>query len=189
MAVIVTFASLFIIRRALRLRDTSRLIGTIIFSLSMIELYTVSAVYHGSTDLVLKKTMRFVDHCSVFCLIAGSYTAYGLSVLRAHGGYFWMTVLWGIAFVGTLGKIFYFDVVDRFTAEIYVLQGWIAVLSFKTVSKVLTKKALFWLVAGGISYTIGAVFYSFKRPFFHAIFHVFIMIGTACHILSYHRYT
>jgi hemolysin III len=189
MAVLVSIASFFIIRKPVRLQDTSRTVGTVVFCLTMIELYTVSALYHGSTNPVYKKPLRFLDHCSVFGLIAGTYTAYGLSVLRGHGGYIWVILLWATTLAGSLGKIFYFDLVDPFTAYLYIIQGWLGVVSIRTLFKVLTRKAAWWLVAGGVSYTIGALIYMLQRPFCHAVFHVVMMFGTLCHILSVHAYT
>jgi hemolysin III len=188
-AVLSTIASVFIVRRGIRSQSLTRLIADIIFCLPTIELYAVSTFYHGTTNLDLKRTLRYIDHCSVFTLISGVYTAYGLTVLKGYWGYQWFVLMWVIALLGSIGKIFFFDLVEPFTAPVYVLQGWLCVVSVRTMMKVLTKRAIFWLFAGGIFYTIGAAVYTIDKPFIHAVFHVVMMFGTASHVVSYHCYT
>jgi hemolysin III len=188
-AILSTVASFFVIRKQHRSHDTSRLVAAIIFSITTIQLYFVSALYHGLSNVNVKKALRVVDHSSVFSLIAGVYTAYGLSALKGHWGFGWMGGMWSIALLGCIGKIFFFDLVEPFSTFLYVLQGWLCVISFRTMSRVLTKRSINWLIAGGIMYTIGALVFLVDKPFVHAVFHVVMMGGTACHIVSFHFYT
>ena len=182
-------ASYFLIRKGYRSGNRLQLISYIVFSFSMIELYTASMLYHGLTDVRYKKPMRFVDHCSVFFLIAGTYAPYSLTVLRRHHGIPMLIAVYTIALLGSFGKLFFFDAIERYTVLIYVVMGWIGALSFKALLRVLTRRALAWLVAGGVTYTVGTLFYMSPTPYFHAIFHLFILAGTFCHFVSIYFYT
>lgn len=172
------FGAIYLIRRALGMRDKPRLIGYIIFGFSMIELYTASAVYHGLPDGKYKKFMRFVDHCSVFILIAGSYTPFTLTILKGHGGWIYLVLVWLMAIVGSIGKIFFFDKVFKYTIHQYIAMGWLIVFSAKTLIKLMPRRGLFYLVFGGVLYTIGALIFLLEVPYAHAIFHLFIIAGT-----------
>lgn len=183
-ALAAVFGAIYLVRRALRLGDKKRLIGYIIFGLSMIELYTASAVYHGLTDMKYKKIMRFVDHCSVFVLIAGSYTPFTLTILYGHGGWIYLVAVWAMAIIGSIGKIFFFDKFFKYTIHQYIAMGWLIVFSGKTILKLMKRKGLCYLVLGGILYTIGALIFLLDIPYAHAIFHLFIVGGTACQFVT-----
>jgi hemolysin III len=187
-AVLSAIASFFLIRKAIRSQSIHRLVGNIVFSISMIQLYTVSAIYHGLLDGPAKRVMRFVDHCSVFGLIAGSYTPISLVTLRQHHGYVILAVVWGLFALGTFGKIAYFDVIDPYTAHLYVAMGWIVLFTLRTIVRIVTRTALFWLVAGGVCYTASCYFFIVMRPFWHAIFHCIAMCGTFCHVMVIGKY-
>jgi hemolysin III len=188
-AVLAAIASFFLIRKAVRSQSVHRLVGNIVFSLSMVELYTASAVYHGLLEGPAKRVMRFVDHCSIFGLIAGSYTPITLVTLRQHGGYIVLAIAWALVALGTFGKILYFDLIEPYAAHLYVAMGWLAIFTFRAMIKNMTRKGLFWLLAGGISYTAGCYFFIVEKPFWHAIFHCFIMGGTFCHVIAIGKYT
>lgn len=182
---IVTF---FMIRKSVLLQDNYRIVGTSFFCTAAIETYVASAVYHGLVDLKHKKRMRFVDHCSIYFLIASSYTAYALTPLRAVGGIGVCLIVWAVGIIGSIGKLFFFDIVERYTVIGYVGMGWIAIITGPKFVGALSGKALFWLIAGGLSYTIGTYFFIRNRPFDHAIFHLFIIGGTVSHAISLHFY-
>jgi hemolysin III len=187
-AVFFAIASLFIIRKSIFIADASRVVGMSFFCTAAVETYTASALYHGLANIRIKRIMRFVDHCSVYSLIASSYTAYALTGLREHGGFIFLPILWAIAIAGSIGKLFFFDIVDRYTVLIYVGMGWIVTISIRSMYEALALPAFSWLIAGGLSYTAGTYFYSRKRPFDHTIFHLFIIGGTVCHAISLHFY-
>jgi hemolysin III len=188
-AVVFSVLSVFMIRKSVRIGGVSRIWSGVIFCLGIVQCYTVSGLYHGLTDEAYKRPLRYYDHCCVYFLIAASYVPFCLRVMRAHGGPLILAVVWVVAIVGSVGKIFFFDLIDRYTALLYVAMGWTGVVSIRTVLKVMRRRAFAWLLLGGISYTIGALFYSRGRPFDHAIFHMFIIGGTACHAISVHFYT
>jgi hemolysin III len=96
--------------------------------------------------------------------------------------------VWAVGIAGSIGKLFFFDIVNRYTVAGYIGMGWIAVLSGPKFVRSLSPPALVWLVLGGLSYTGGTYFFSRRRPFDHAIFHLFIIGGTACHAISIHYY-
>ncbi|KAK8885638.1 hypothetical protein M9Y10_041088 [Tritrichomonas musculus] len=181
---------IFLLQKALRLGNRQRTIGYLVFALSMVELYTTSMLYHGSTNEEIKKPLRYIDHCSVYILIAGSYTPFTLTTFKNHGGPILLLAVWLIAFVGIITKIFFFDLVFKYTALIYVLMGWLGVVMFRH-AHLLSKKALFWLVLGGVVYTMGTYFFKYghEKAFYHAIFHVFIVAGTFCHFVCVYFYT
>jgi len=187
-AALAAVASFFLIRKAILSRSAVKILGNIVFSISMIELYTVSAVYHGLSEGPAKRIMRFVDHCSVFGLIAGSYTPITLTSLRRHGGPVILAIVWLLFAAGIFGKIAFFDLVEPYTVYLYIAMGWIVVFSFGTLVKCMSRKALAWLTAGGVAYTAACIFFVLNKPFHHAVFHVLIMVGTLCHVVTIGKY-
>lgn len=179
-----------LVRAGIKSRDNYRLAGNIIFGLSMIILYTVSCVYHGIGDGPNKRIMRYVDHCSVFILIAGSYAPLTLTVLRNNGGLLILALVWSIALFGIFAKIFFFDLIDPYTVYVYIAMGWVIVFSLKALIKNMSKKGLFYLVLGGILYTAGTYFYNLDQiiAWYHAIFHFFILGGTFSHFVCMRWY-
>lgn len=189
-AFISVIGGILLMQKALRTGNKYRTIGYLVFALSMTELYTASMLYHGATNEAIKKPLRYCDHCSVFILIAGSYTPFTLTTFRHCGGPKLLIAIWTIAFIGILSKIFFFDLVFQYTSLIYVLMGWLGVIMFRH-AHLLSKKGVFWLVLGGVVYTMGTYFFKYghEKPFYHAIFHVFIVAGTFCHFICVYLYT
>ncbi|OHS95149.1 Hemolysin-3 like protein [Tritrichomonas foetus] len=178
------FATYFLIQSGIQSKNNYKLFGNIIFGLSMILLYSASMLYHGAPDSDFKKTMRYIDHCSVFILIAGSYTPFTLTVLKGKGGYPILAFVWMIALFGIFSKIFFFDAIDKYTVYLYIAMGWVIIVSLKNLVKSISKQGLFWLVLGGVTYTIGTYFYTNDQTkYYHAIFHLFILGGTLCHFI------
>lgn len=176
----------FLLKHVWKTKNSTRLIGISIFCASMIILYAVSAVYHGIPDSHFKRIMRYVDHCSVFFLIAGTYTPFTLTVLRGTKGTMILIIVWSIAFVGIIGKIFFFEAIDRYTVFLYVSMGWTVLISIRTLIQRIPRKGLYLLLAGGISYTLGTYFYTYDLyiKYYHAIFHLFIIAGTIFHYFA-----
>lgn len=189
-AILSVIGGIFLIQKSLKIGNKSRTIGSLVFALSMVELYTASMLYHGAINEEIKKPLRYVDHCSVYILIAGSYTPFTLTTFKECGGPKLLLTVWSIAFIGIFSKIFFFDAVFKYTALFYVVMGWVGVVMFRH-AKLLSKKAAFWLVSGGVVYTIGTYFYrhGHEVAFYHAIFHVFILCGTICHFICVYFYT
>ena len=164
-----------------------------IFMASMVLLYGASALYHSVnvTGKILK-VFRKIDHMMIFVLIAGSYTPICMIVLGGTSGYTMLAIVWGIAIVGMLIKAFWITCPKWLSSVLYIAMGWLCVLAFVPIFHALPRAGFDWLLAGGIIYTIGGVIYALKVPLFnsrhknfgsHEIFHIFVMLGSACHFI------
>lgn len=164
-------------------RDVWGIIGSAVYGVSMIALYTVSSVYHGLKPGFAKKVMQVIDHCTIYLLIVGTYTPILLSAMRPVYPVIAWTVLgaeWALAaFAATFTAIDH-NKYKKLSMVFYILMGWFIVLCFRQTIEVLTWNGVAWILAGGISYTVGAVLYGIgkKKPVFHTVFHVFVVIGT-----------
>lgn len=155
-----------------------------IFGLSMVSLYAVSALYHGSTDSRLRIRRRVYDHACIYVLIAGTYTPFALISLPPTVGYLLFLLAWGVALSGIVLKIFFTGRFDVLSTLMYVAMGWMVLFFLDDFSAALSIQAMWWLAAGGIIYTLGAVMYSIERiPMGHAIFHVCVVLGSLCHYI------
>ena len=161
--------------------DKQRIIGCIIYGICMIFLFVNSTIYHGSSNPKIKYFLRYLDHCTIYFQIAGTYTPILLTVMRKFIGYGLLAYAWTFAAIGIYTKIMYFD--KTFGTYIYLAMGWSICFFLPAVKKVLTKKELLWLFYGGVSYTIGCVFFALQkyRPFMHTIFHLFVSGGALSH--------
>lgn len=167
-----------------------------IFGASMILLYTASTLYHA---LPLSErgiqVLHRIDHMMIFVLIAGTYTPICLVPLRGGWGWTIFGIIWGLAIVGILLKVFWFDAPRWLSTSFYVAMGWVAIIAFIPIIKTIPLAGVAWLVAGGVFYTIGAVIYGLKKPDifkkylgFHEIFHIFVLFGTLCHFVLMIQY-
>lgn len=163
-------------------------VSSAVYGASMIILYTMSSVYHGlKPQLTAKKVFQIIDHCSIFLLIAGTYTPLALCSLREYSapvGWSVFGIIWAAAILGiTLNSI---DIKSnrKFSAVCYLLMGWCIVFAFKPMAKMLTAGGTAFLVLGGVCYTIGAVFYYLfkKKKYMHSVFHLFVLAGSILHM-------
>lgn len=170
----------------------------IIFVCSMILLYGSSATYHTVT--VKADTLRIfrkLDHMMIFVLIAGSYTPVCMIVLNGKIGTLMLILVWGIAAAGMLLNLFWITCPKWLSSMVYIMMGWVVIFAFKPLYSLLSMEAFLWLLGGGIIYTIGGVIYALKLKLFnakhshfgsHEIFHLFVMAGSACHIIFMYLY-
>jgi hemolysin III len=164
---------------------TSHLVGFIVFGVSMFILYFASTIYHAVQQPKLRKKLNILDHASIYILIAGTYTPFTLVGLEGAWKWSIFGIVWGVALAGIIFKLFFTGKFDKLSTILYVVMGWIIVIAYKPLSEGISEDSLYWLFAGGIAYTIGAVLYMFRKlPFNHAIFHLFVLIGTGCHFIS-----
>lgn len=159
------------------------LISGIIYGVSMICLYTVSSVYHGLLPGMGKKVMQVIDHCTIYFLIAGTYTPILLSAIRpVHPAVAWVVfgAEWGLAAFATVFTAIDHKKFGKLSMFCYIGMGWFIVFALKPTLEVLGTKGFMWLLAGGIAYTIGAVLYGVgkKHSVFHTVFHVFVDLGS-----------
>lgn len=164
-------------------------VGSAVFGASLVLLYTTSTLYHALARNRAKKVFRVIDHSAIFVLIAGTYTPFTLGLLRGAWGWSLFGVVWGlgaagIALTASLGIRF-----PKASTAVYIAMGWLIVVAFKPLMAHLPPAGLAWLAAGGLSYTGGAVFYGWRRPRFqHAIWHLFVLAGSFCHVVAVLRY-
>lgn len=163
--------------------DVWSIVASFIYGISMIALYTVSSVYHGLKPCLAKKVMQVIDHCTIYLLIAGTYTPILLVAMRpVYPVLAWIvfSAEWALAaFAATFTAIDH-NKYKKLSMFFYILMGWFIVICFKQTVEVLTFKGMLWILFGGISYTIGAVLYGIgkSKPILHTVFHVFVVIGT-----------
>jgi hemolysin III len=160
-----------------------------IFGVSLMVLYAASTVYHSAKNPQFRRKMRIVDHAAIYILIAGTYTPFTLVTLNGVTGWVVFGVTWGMAVTGIILKLFYIGKYDSISTLMYVFMGWIIVFAIEPLINNLSSYGLFWLVAGGMAYTTGAILYSIERiKFNHAIFHVFVLAGSFCHFVAVYFY-
>ena len=164
-----------------------------VFILTMILLYTASTIYHSvDSSEKVNRRLRKMDHMMIFVMIAGSYTPICLIALHNRLGYILCGLVWSIAILGILFKGFWITCPKWLSSVLYIGMGWLCVLAFVPIFHSLPRAGFRCLLAGGIIYTIGGIIYSLKLPLFnsrhknfgsHEVFHVFIMLGSACHFI------
>ncbi len=165
-------------------------VGSAIYGASLIILYTMSSLYHGlSPKLMSKKVFQVLDHCSIFFLIAGTYTPITLSALRRYDallGWSIFSIVWAAAIVGIVLNSIDIKKFKKLSAICYLLMGWCIIFAWKPTVAALDRNAIVLLLAGGVSYTVGAMIYYFfkKKPYSHSIFHLFVVIGSIFHFFT-----
>ena len=174
LCVLVTFSALY--------GSAVHVVASSIFGASMIVLYTASSLYHSLPMPETKRIMRVVDHASIYLLIAGTYTPFTLVTLEGAWGWSLFGVVWGLAIAGIIFKLFFTGRFDRLSVAIYVAMGWCGLVAIKPMMAALPTLGLWLLVAGGLAYTGGVIFYLLERMrYHHAIWHLFVMAGTTLH--------
>ena len=165
--------------------DVWHIVSFSIFGASLIILYAASTLYHSSKHQELRKRLKIFDHAAIYVLIAGTYTPFTLITLDGTIGWVIFGVSWGMALIGIILKFFFTGKYKSISTLMYILMGWMIVFAIKPLIDSLALEGLNWLIAGGVSYTIGAVLYSIEKiKFNHAIFHIFVLIGSFCHFIS-----
>ncbi len=155
-----------------------------IFGASLIILYATSTFYHSAKKPELRSRLRIIDHAAIYVLIAGTYTPLTLVTLNGQIGWVIFGTSWTLALIGIILKLFFTGKYKSISTLLYVLMGWVIVFAIGPLKSNLSLEGLFWLFAGGIAYTIGAILYSIRKiQFSHAIFHVFVLIGSISHFM------
>jgi hemolysin III len=170
--------------------DGWQLASSAVYGTTLIALYLASTLYHAFRRPEVKRVLRIVDHCAIYLLIAGTYTPFALVVLR-DGWWGWalFAAVWSLTVAGVVFKIFFTGRLNGLSTAIYVLMGWMCVLVAKPLVETLTVEALVWITAGGVAYTAGILFYHNRRiPYSHAVWHLFVIAGSAFHFLAISRH-
>ena len=166
--------------------DTWRIVSFTIYGASLVIMYVSSTLYHSITNLKAKKYFRIMDHSSIFLLIAGTYTPITLISLRGTGwGWTIFGLIWGLAILGILFKLMFYGKLEKISVVFYILMGWLAVVAIKPMLANLPPGLLIWIAVGGLSYTLGIIFYAWtKLPYSHSIWHLFVLGGSISHFFG-----
>ncbi len=180
-----TIGLVFLIIRASLYGNAWHIVSFTIFGVSLIILYSASAIYHSAKNPVIRNRLRIFDHASIYVLIAGTYTPFALVTLNGVVGWVIFGITWGMAITGIILKLFFTGRFDLISTAMYIFMGWIIVFAINPLIDNLPAAGLEWLVAGGLSYTFGAILYSIKAiPFNHALFHILVLAGSICHFIA-----
>jgi hemolysin III len=156
-----------------------------VYGTSLVILYFASTVFHLSENQKVRNHLNIFDHAAIFLLIAGTYTPFALVTLHGPWGWTIFGIVWGLAIAGIILKLFYTGRFNTLSTLMYIAMGWLIVIAIKPLIAALPFEGLMWLLAGGLSYSVGAVFFLIdKLPYNHAIFHVFVVAGSACHFIA-----
>lgn len=161
----------------------------LIYGVSIIILYAASTVYHAAKTPKVRRRLNIFDHAAIYVLIAGTYTPFTLITLEGKTGWIIFGLTWFFAFTGIILKLFFTGKYDKLSTIMYVLMGWQIVFAISPLLENLATEGIFWLFSGGVFYTVGAILYSIKKiPYNHAIFHVFVLLGSISHFISVYFY-
>ena len=179
-------ATPFLIVHAIERGDAWFIVGASVFAATMVLLYLASTLYHALPAGRAKRVFRVIEHSAIFLLIAGTYTPFTLGVLRGTLGWTLLALVWGIAVAGVTLKALNRLTHPILTTALYLLMGWLIVIAAEPLAAVLPSSGLRWLVAGGLAYTLGVVFFALdsRLRYGHFIWHLFVMAGTACHYFA-----
>lgn len=165
--------------------DPWRIIASSVYGVSLIALFLASTLYHLKHASPNRHVYKLVDHCSIYLLIAGTYTPFLVIAMRSPTGWWLFYAIWTLATIGILAKLWFRHRYPRLSMVGYLLMGWLIIVAAPQVIDAIGAEGTWWLVAGGISYTVGAIFYSAKKMVYsHVIWHVFVLIGGICHFLT-----
>ena len=169
--------------------DLYRLVSVCIYGGAMVTFFCLSTAYHSVRKPKVRYVFRILDHVGIYLMIAGSYTPFALVTLRGPWGWWLFGTVWGLATVGAILKIFTTHRLPIVGPLLYIALGWIVVIAFKPLSAALAANGLALLFTGGVAYTVGVLFFLWDRlPFNHAIWHIFVLTGSACHFVAIFYY-
>lgn len=185
-AILSIVGSIFLILKAFKTSSNYAIIGVWVYCIALFILYLGSTLYHSIPGKLVKRIFRILDHSSIYLLIAGTYTPIILIFLNTDKKSMYLLLfLWVIAVVGIVFKAFWIDKFGLLSTILYILMGWTIVINIKTVILLIPFNILMLIVFGGISYTVGCIFFSIdKMPYNHFIWHLFVMLGSALHYIT-----
>ncbi|MGB5734000.1 MAG: hemolysin III family protein [Thiohalocapsa sp.] len=165
--------------------DPFKLAGAIVFGVTLVLGYTASTLYHGVPIPAAKHVLKILDHCGIYLLIAGTYTPFCLVTLRGDNGILLLGVVWGLAIIGMATEAFWAYRPRWLSALIFLGMGWLVLTSMEPLVANLAPAGVRLLVAGGLAYTIGTIFYVLQRvKYMHPVWHLWVLAGSVCHFLA-----
>jgi hemolysin III len=182
-------AAVVLVHSAAQQDGTARIVGASVFAASMVLLYLTSTLYHALPRNRAKRVFQILDHTAIFLMIAGTYTPITLGVLRGTWGWTLFGLVWGLALAGVVltmaGGVRY----PKLRVGLYLVMGWLILIAIKPMWLRVPSWGLFWLLAGGVAYMVGVMFYAAKRVrYSHFVWHLFVIAGTACHFIAVLRF-
>ncbi len=170
---------------AARLGDPWRVTSFAIYGSTLTILYLASTLYHSIQDHRVKGVLRTIDHASIYLLIAGTYTPILLVSMRGAWGWALFGVIWGLALIGVVLQSLSFQGLRRVELFTYLMMGWLCVIAWREMSAGISSAGLIWIAVGGAFYTTGVIFYAWhKLPYHHAVWHLFVLAGSASHFFA-----
>jgi hemolysin III len=189
-AIVAVAAGILLVQNVLARGAPHAIVGATVFAVTMVFVYVTSTLYHGIPNPPAKRVLKVLDHSAIFLLIAGTYTPFTLGVMRGALGWSLLVLVWAIALGGVV-----FIAVSRLRYPtvctlIYLAMGWLILIGIEPLLRHMAPWGLFWLGAGGLAYTGGIVFFAVDRVRFgHLVWHVCVLLGTACHYIAVYRYS
>ena len=165
--------------------DPWRIVASTVYGVSLIALFLASTLYHALHQSPHRPLFKLLDHCAIYLLIAGTYTPFLVIAMRTDTAWWMFGAIWSLATAGILTKLWFRHRFPKVSLASYLLMGWLVVLAAPQVAEAIGPDGMAWLVAGGIAYTVGAVFYMAKSmQFSHAIWHLLVLVGSICHFVA-----
>jgi hemolysin III len=162
-----------------------QVVSAVVFCTSLLLLYTASTLYHAIPSARIKRRLKVFDHCAIYMLIAGTYTPFALIGLRGVVGWWLFGIAWSLAGIGIGFKLFFTGRFKLFSTLVYIGMGWMSLFAVRPMLQRIPLAALLWLLAGGVAYTAGTMFYhNEKLRYSHAVWHLFVLAGSACHFVA-----
>lgn len=174
---------------AIRHGDALNIVGDGVFACTMVLLYLASTLYHALSQSKAKRVFRMLDHGAIFLLIAGTYTPFTLGVLRGAWGWTLLALVWSLAIFGVIVKVVGGIRRPYLSTGLYLTMGWLILIAVRPLWSRMPLPGILWLLAGGLAYTGGVVFYAAKQVRYnHFVWHLFVIVGTTCHFFAVLRY-
>ncbi len=179
----------FLIAAAVDGGEAAAIVGVSIFGLTLVMVFLTSTLYHAMTHPAAKPVLRIIDHVAIYLLIAGTYTPLTLGVLRGGWGWALFGIVWGLGLAGVILTLVAGVRYPRLSVGLYIAMGWLVVIAIKPLWDSLPVGGLLWLVAGGVAYTGGVVFYAADRlRYAHLVWHLCVIAGATCHFIAVLKY-
>lgn len=164
--------------------DPWRIAASVVYGLSLIALFTASALYHSFHSHTKRDWFETLDHCGIYILIAGTYTPFLLVSMRDGLGWLLFGTIWALATAGIITQLYFRNRYPKLKLASYLVMGWLVLLVLPQIIAAVGTDGMIWLAAGGIFYTVGVAFYVRKQVYSHAIWHLFVLAGGVCHFLA-----
>jgi hemolysin III len=189
-AIVSVIAAVALVQNALERGAPHAVVGATVFAVTMVLVYVTSTLYHGVPHPPAKRVLKVMDHSAIFLLIAGTYTPFTLGVMRGAIGWSLLVLVWTLALAGVVfiaaSRLRYPTVCTL----LYLAMGWLILIGIEPLLRHMAPWGLFWLGAGGLAYTGGIVFFAVDRVRFgHLVWHVCVLVGTACHYVAVWRFS